>query len=183
MSLLVYTRITHSRQCCNLYISCAVYEIFRIIGPILAVDRVVLLFNALILGEIPKFMIANLALRNQKHFSIVWSEVYFDILNYSGVTSPVWLWQTGMDGWIDILITQLLIRSSCRFYHRRVLISLDRKDTVKFWKSSASRSESRNFMKDSSTFNIAHFPQFEFLHNLVFPKKTDGIFVNMLPET
>ena len=45
--------------------------------------------------------------------------------------------------------------------------SLDNEDTVKFWKSSASESASRNFLQDSSPFQDGHFQQPSFSEQAV----------------
>jgi len=50
---------------------------------------------------------------------------------------------------VNNFTSKLLNGSSWKFYHTDV--SVDREKLIKFWKSSVSESESRNFSKDSST--------------------------------
>jgi len=56
---------------------------------------------------------------------------------------------------------------------------VDKEDTIEFWKSSASESRSRNFLKDSSTLQDGIF-----FHSLVhiIGKLNDQIFMKILPE-
>jgi len=52
------------------------------IGQIFGVDREVSLFSELVRGESLNSKLRNLASR---HYSVVWCEAYFDILNRLGV--------------------------------------------------------------------------------------------------